>query len=70
MIHIQNASVACRAVMAPLRLKDVAHQTVTSSFVFVIAKMEAPEHWYLAWVSRHGLKERPKQHQEHEIIYD
>jgi hypothetical protein len=35
-VHIQNAPVAGRTVVAPFWLEDVAHQTVTSSFILIV----------------------------------
>jgi hypothetical protein len=59
MIHIENASVAGRAMMTSFRFKYVAHQAITSSFVFWITQVETPKDWYLAWISGHNLEEGP-----------
>jgi hypothetical protein len=69
-VHIQNASIAGGAVMASLRLENVAHETVSASLVLVIAEMEAPEHRNLAWIRCHRLEEGPKQHYEQEVVDD
>jgi hypothetical protein len=68
MIHVKHASITGRAVMAPLRLKYIAHQAISSSLVFVITEMEAPKNRNLARIGGHGLKERPHQHKEEYIV--
>jgi hypothetical protein len=57
MVHIEYASIASRAMMASLWLENVAHQAISSPFVFVITKMEAPEDWDLTRISGHRLEE-------------
>ena len=69
MIHVEYASVARRAMMASLRLEHIAHKTVTTSFVLVVAKMEAPEYGHLPRISRHCLKERPQEHHKYYVIH-
>ena len=69
MVHVEDAAIAGGTMMATLRLENVAHQTVTASFVLRITEMEAPEDGYLTWISRHALNERPdeedEEHMEH-----
>ena len=64
MVHIEDASVAARAVMAPFRLEDIAHETVTASLVLWVTQVEAPKYGDLARVCRHGLHKRPTHHEE------
>lgn len=59
MVHVEHASVASGAVMASLRLEDIAHEAVPPPFVFIVSQMEAPEHWNLSGISCHGLEEGP-----------
>ena len=54
-VHVQYATVACRAVMASLRLEDIAHKAVASALVFRVTQMEAPEDGNLTRVSCHCL---------------
>lgn len=58
-IHVQNTPIANRAMMASLWFENVAHETVTTTFLFWVAQVEAPKHWNLTWVSGHCLHERP-----------
>ena len=53
--------------MAAFRLEDVAHQAVTSTLVLRVTKMEAPEHWNLAWIGSHRLDEGPHHHYEDDM---
>jgi hypothetical protein len=53
--------------MAALRLKDIAHQAVTATFLLWVAQVETPEHWYLSGVRCHGLNETPKKHHEEKV---
>lgn len=57
MVHVQDASVAGRAMMAPFGFENIAHQAVASSLVFVVAQVEAPEDGHLTRVGRHRLEE-------------
>lgn len=59
MIHIEDATVARRAVMASFWLEYVAHEAVAAPFVLVITEMEAPEDWDLPRIRRHSLEKRP-----------
>jgi hypothetical protein len=59
MVHIEDTPIASRAVMAAFGLENVAHQTVTPSFVFRISEVKAPKDWDLPWISGHCLDERP-----------
>jgi hypothetical protein len=59
MIHVENASIAGRAVMAPLWLEDVAHKAVPAPLILCIAQMEAPKDRHLAGVCGHWLEEGP-----------
>jgi len=54
-------------MMASLWLEHVAHQAISSSFVFVISQMESPKDWHLARISGHRLEERPYQHDKNHI---
>jgi len=63
MVHVQHTSVACRAVMASFRLKNIAHQAVSPSFILRVTQVEPPENRDLARVREHGLEEGP--HQQH-----
>ena len=61
--------------MATLRLEYVTHQAITTSFILRISKVEAPKDRHLAWISRHGLNERPNHHEEKKMedakeVYD
>ena len=56
--------------MASLGFEYVAHEAVSSPFVFVVTKMEAPEYWHLSRISGHRLKEGPYQHEEEKVVYD
>ena len=69
MVHIKHTTVAGRAVMAPLRLENVAHQTISSSFIFIVTKMETPEDRHLSWICCHRLEERPNQHDKEKVVY-
>jgi hypothetical protein len=60
MIHVKDTSVTSRAVMATLRFENIAHQTISPSFVFVVTQMEAPKNWNLTRVSCAGLPKGPK----------
>ena len=53
MVHVEHATATTRAMVTPLRLEDVAHQTVSSSLVFSITKMETPKYWNLTRISEH-----------------
>ena len=64
MVHVEDAAVAGGAVMAPLRLEDVAHEAVASSLVLRVTQVKAPEDWHLARICRHGLNEGPDEHEE------
>lgn len=67
MVHVEDAAVARRAVMAPFWLKDVAHEAVASALVLRVTQVEAPEDWNLSRVRRHRLNEGPNQHKEEEV---
>lgn len=67
MIHVQDASIACRAMMASFRFEHIAHQAIAASLILCITKMESPEHWNLTGISGHRLKERPHKHQEQQM---
>jgi hypothetical protein len=67
MIHIEHASVACRAVMATLWFEHIAHKAVSAALILWIAQVETPKHWDLAWIRGHRLKERPKQHEKEKV---
>jgi len=49
MVHIQDATVADAAVMCSVRLPDIAHLAIPSSFCFV-SHVESPIFWYEAWI--------------------
>jgi len=66
-VHIEHTSVAARAVMASLWLKDVAHQAISATLVLRVTQMEAPEDWNLPRICSHGLYERPNHHDEDEM---
>jgi len=57
MVHVKNAPVAGRAMMAALWLENIAHQAVTTSFVLRVTEMEAPKDWHLSGICRHRLHE-------------
>ena len=63
-VHVQNTPIACRTVVASFGFEDVAHEAIPPTLVLVISKMESPKHRDLARVCSHGLKERPKKHEE------
>jgi hypothetical protein len=56
MVHIEHTSITSRAMMAPLRFKNIAHEAISSSFILVVAQMESPEDRNLSWVGGHGLE--------------
>ena len=58
-IHVENTTITNRAMMASLWFENVTHETVTTTFLFWVAQVEAPKHWHLTWVSGHGLYEGP-----------
>jgi hypothetical protein len=66
-VHVQHATVARRAVMAPLWFKDIAHQTIPSSLVLRVAQVKAPKHRHLPRVCRHCLHEGPYQHDKENV---
>jgi len=68
-IHVKYTTIAYRAVMASLRFKNVTHKTVTTTFLFGVAQVEAPKHWNLTWVSGHGLHEWPNKQNEDHVEY-
>ena len=53
MVHVEHASVAGGAVMAPLGLEDVAHEAVAATLVLRVSQVEAPEDWDLPGVCCH-----------------
>ena len=57
MIHIKNTPIARRTMMASFWLENVTHQTVTTTLVLWITKMEAPKDWNLSRVGSHRLNE-------------
>jgi hypothetical protein len=57
MVHVENATIAGRAVMASLRLEHVAHQAVASALIFSVAQVESPENRHLSRVCGHRLEE-------------
>ena len=63
-VHVEYTTVARRTVMASLGLKDIAHQTVASAFVFRITQMKTPKYRYLPRISSHSLDEGPDKHDE------
>jgi len=54
--------------MASFWLEYVAHQTVSSSFVFVVTEMESPKDGDLPGICGHGLKEGPNQHYKNHMV--
>ena len=66
-VHVEHTPIARLAMMAPLRLENVAHQTVTTSFNFRIAHVESPKDGNLAGFHSHGLVEGPDHHDEEEV---
>ena len=69
MIHIQDTTITCRAMMAALRFKNVAHETISSPFILIITQMEAPEDRYLPWIGCHWLEEWPDKHEKEDVVY-
>ena len=67
MVHIEHAAIANGAVVATLRLEDVAHEAVAAAFLLWIAQMETPEHGYLSGVRSHCLDETPDEHEEQQV---
>lgn len=59
MVHVKHAPVACGAVMASLRLENIAHEAVSTTLVLIVTQVKAPENGHLSRISRHRLKERP-----------
>ena len=64
MVHIEHASVAGRAVVAPFGLENVAHETIPASLILRVSQVKAPEDWDLSWICSHGLDEGPYHHEE------
>jgi hypothetical protein len=56
-------------MMASFRLKNVAHEAVTTAFLFGVTQVKAPKHWNLTWVSCHSLYKRPNQKYEDNVEY-
>ena len=67
MVHVEDAAIAARAVMATLRLEYVAHQAVSAPFVLRVAQVKSPENGHLAGVGGHGLDEAPDEHEEEHV---
>ena len=42
-VHIQHAPVASRAVMAPVRLKNIANEAIPSPLSLIIIQVKAPK---------------------------
>jgi hypothetical protein len=57
MIHVQHTSIACRAVVTAFGLENIAHQAISAALILWVAKVEAPEHGDLPWISSHRLEE-------------
>ena len=55
MVHVEHTTATARAMVTPLRLEDVAHQTVSSSLMFCITKMKSPKYRYLTRICEHRL---------------
>ena len=70
MVHVEDAPVTGRAVMAAFRLENVAHEAVTAALLLWITQMKAPKNWNLARVSCHSLNERPECHKEDKMETD
>jgi hypothetical protein len=53
-------------MMAALWFENVAHEAITTPFVFRISEVKTPEDGNLPRISCHSLDERPhKQYEEH-----
>jgi hypothetical protein len=63
MIHVQNAPVANAAMVAPVRLPDVAHLAIPAP-LRLIAHVEAPIWWYNAWIRHDAFVERKEEVEE------
>ena len=59
-VHVEDAPVACGAVVAPVRFEHVADEAVAAALWLVVAQVEAPERWHLPRIAVHCLKERPQ----------
>jgi len=70
MVHVQDTPITGRAVMASLRLEDVAHQAIPPSFILRVSQIEAPEDRDLARVSKHGLEEGPNEQDEDHVKHN
>jgi len=66
-VHVQHATVACRAVMAPLWFEDIAHQAIPPSLVLRVSQVEAPEHRDLPRISGHCLHKGPDEHNKENV---
>ena len=67
MVHVEDASVAGRAVMASFWLENIAHEAISAALVLRVAQVESPEDGHLAGVCGHGLDEGPDQHEEKDV---
>lgn len=67
MVHIEHASIAGRTMVTSFRFENIAHEAVSTSFIFGITQMEAPKHWDLTRIGGHCLEEGPKKHDEEEM---
>jgi len=69
MIHVKNAPIADAAVVAPVRLPNIAHLAIPTPLGF-ISHVEAPIGWYNAWICHDAFVERKdeakEEHVEHE----
>lgn len=56
-VHVQHASITCRAMVATVGLENIADEAVAPPFGLVVTKVEAPKHGYLTRITVHGLEE-------------
>ena len=70
MVHVEHAPITGRTVVAPFWFEYIAHQTVTTPLVFVVAQVESPEDWDLSRIGRHRLEKRPEKHDENDVVHN
>ena len=67
MVHVEDAAIARGAMMASLRLEDVAHEAIAATLVLWVTIVLAPEDGHLARICRHALNEGPDEHEEEKM---
>lgn len=55
-------------MVAPIWLKNITDEAITSPFALVIAQVEAPERGHLTRIAVHSFEETPCEHQKEYIV--